>query len=248
MILFYYMNGCGFCDKAKNLLAPQIQSGEVKVLSKDQVPSNVQARGFPLFTNENGTVKHEGLPSSFQELQKKLGGSSGPPMPRPMPGPAPMPRPMPGPAPMPRPMPSHGAENGMILFFYMNGCGHCENMKNMLGDLIASGLVSLLPASQAPQGVQGFPHFESRVTGQSHTGGTSNVKELFDKLGHTQSSRPMPAPSPRPVGPAPSPRPVGPAPSPHSPTPAPKPMPEPMPMPKPSVKAGPNVWWRAGVF
>ena len=68
-ITFYYMEGCGYCRKAKELLSDPIAKGEVIVVSSTKAPPGV--RGFPHFTH--GDKQHSGLPQSTSALYKKLG-------------------------------------------------------------------------------------------------------------------------------------------------------------------------------
>ena len=69
----------------------------------------------------------------------------------------------------------------MIIFYSMKGCGFCTKAKDMLKDEIAQGLVIVKPSSEAPEGINGFPHFTSS-NGGSHTGAPSSKEELFKKL------------------------------------------------------------------
>jgi glutaredoxin len=50
--------------------------------------------------------------------------------------------------------------NNLIKFYSMPGCGFCNKAKELLKDQINSGLVKVLPHTEA-KGVSGFPHFES---------------------------------------------------------------------------------------
>lgn len=68
-IIFYFMNGCGFCDKAKNMFANEISSGDIVVVPSSKAPSGVN--GFPHFSH-NGK-SHSGLPQSKKQLYDKLG-------------------------------------------------------------------------------------------------------------------------------------------------------------------------------
>jgi len=69
-IIFYEMSSCGFCKKAKELLKPQIMSGEIVVKSSNEAPAG-KFRGFPAFTYKDKI--HMGLPKSYNELAEKLG-------------------------------------------------------------------------------------------------------------------------------------------------------------------------------
>ena len=50
----------------------------------------------------------------------------------------------------------------------MSGCHFCTKAKNLLKSAIESGEVELIPASEAPTDVRGFPHFTFKD--QSHSG------------------------------------------------------------------------------
>ena len=76
-----------------------------------------------------------------------------------------------------------------VHFYSMDGCGYCAKAKTMFKDQIASGEMCVLPASQAPPGVTGFPHFVSAVTKQSHTGLPPSLQALMQALGHTEPFR-----------------------------------------------------------
>ena len=70
-VTFYNMNGCGYCMKAKQMFAAEIESGEIIEKSSREAPPGT--RGFPTFT-ANGK-SHSGLPASKAELYSKLGVS-----------------------------------------------------------------------------------------------------------------------------------------------------------------------------
>jgi glutaredoxin len=68
-VTFYSMPGCGFCVKAKQMFAAELASGQMVEKPSSQAPQGT--RGFPTFTANDKT--HSGLPSSKDELYKKLG-------------------------------------------------------------------------------------------------------------------------------------------------------------------------------
>ena len=68
-IIFYKMPGCGWCDKAENLLSSQISSGEIIVKSYKEAPRD--ASGFPYFMY--GNKSFAGCPQSPEHLYEKLG-------------------------------------------------------------------------------------------------------------------------------------------------------------------------------
>lgn len=69
-----------------------------------------------------------------------------------------------------------------IIFFNMNGCGHCARMKKQLDPYIQSGMVELVDAREAGGRFDGFPAFE--YNGKSAVG-AMEVEALFAKLGFT---------------------------------------------------------------
>ena len=70
-INFYFMKGCGFCQKAKEMLQPQIDSGMIVMLSHSDAPTGVS--GFPYFTSRTTKKSHTGAPQDFPSLLKSLG-------------------------------------------------------------------------------------------------------------------------------------------------------------------------------
>jgi hypothetical protein len=69
-INFYYMQGCHYCDKAKDMLIKEINTGDIIVKSSKEAPENVT--GFPFFVNTLTGKSQAGLPSSKDELYKTL--------------------------------------------------------------------------------------------------------------------------------------------------------------------------------
>ena len=65
------MNTCGYCQKAKQMLANEIANNEIVVEPASSAPAGVS--GFPTFIY-NGKM-HSGLPQSKQQLYTKLGYS-----------------------------------------------------------------------------------------------------------------------------------------------------------------------------
>ena len=68
-ITFYFMNGCGFCTKAKEMLATEISNGEISIIPSSQAPKGIN--GFPTFSYKGKT--HSGLPKTKEQLYNKLG-------------------------------------------------------------------------------------------------------------------------------------------------------------------------------
>ena len=112
-IVFFFMPGCGHCEKCKKMFANEISQGLVQLMPHTKAPKHV--RGFPHFIGPSG-VEHSGAPRTKEELMGKLLNGGGMPMPMPMPnggmpnGGMPMPNggmPMPN-GGMPMPMPNGG--------------------------------------------------------------------------------------------------------------------------------------------
>lgn len=74
-IIFFSSDSCGYCQKAKRLLAAEIQSGMITVKGPSEAPQGVG--GFPHFVNAANGKSHTGCPSSAAELMAKLGGGGG---------------------------------------------------------------------------------------------------------------------------------------------------------------------------
>jgi hypothetical protein len=70
MIIFYAMDMCGFCTKAKSELGDEIASGFVVVKGTSDAPAGV--KGFPHFVNSENGKKHSGY-APKAELFKSLG-------------------------------------------------------------------------------------------------------------------------------------------------------------------------------
>lgn len=67
-IIFYTMNGCGYCDKASDLFSQEIRDRCVLRVNAKYAPTNV--KGFPTF--ELNSKLYTGLPDSKNELYKNL--------------------------------------------------------------------------------------------------------------------------------------------------------------------------------
>jgi hypothetical protein len=70
----------------------------------------------------------------------------------------------------------------MIKFYSMDGCGFCQKSKQLFAKEIQSGMMVVVPASKAPKGVRGFPHFVNDANGKQHSGYPGTKKVLFEKL------------------------------------------------------------------
>lgn len=71
----------------------------------------------------------------------------------------------------------------MINFYKMPGCGFCVRAEQMLKSHIDSGVITIVPHTDAQPGISGFPHFDAPSTGKTHTGAPSSANELFSVLG-----------------------------------------------------------------
>jgi glutaredoxin len=74
-IFFYYMKGCGYCEKAMQMLASHISSGMISVKGSNEAPP--RCAGFPHFKSVITGLEKSGLPSSFQSLVTELGHTNG---------------------------------------------------------------------------------------------------------------------------------------------------------------------------
>ena len=70
-IILFSMNGCGFCQKAKQLLKKLIDAGMIEVKDAKDAPKGV--RGFPFFLNTENNEQMTGYPGTIDNLMKKLG-------------------------------------------------------------------------------------------------------------------------------------------------------------------------------
>ena len=75
------MNGCGFCDKAKEMFKNDINSGKMSIQSSKNAQSDMKAAGlraaFPTFKSMKTGKFHQGLPKSKSQLMQSLGHSEG---------------------------------------------------------------------------------------------------------------------------------------------------------------------------
>ena len=70
-IILFSMNGCGFCQKAKQLLKKLIDAGMIQVKDAKDAPKGV--KGFPFFLNTENNKQMTGYPGTIDNLMKKLG-------------------------------------------------------------------------------------------------------------------------------------------------------------------------------
>ena len=151
-VVFYHMEGCGFCEKAKDELVDEIASGKVIIKDSKEAPAGV--RGFPHFVNEdNGKTVTGFKPAAL--LMKELGVVGAGPMPstrRPMPPKPPTPAgmPMPPKPMMPRgsPMPKMG---GMPMAIVFSSCPVVASAKNVRRCLLMKFLKVLSNSCPTPR-------------------------------------------------------------------------------------------------
>ena len=59
------MIGCGFCQKAKELLKNEIKNGKIQIKDSSEAKG---VSGFPHFLNTSNGLSHTGCPSNTSEL------------------------------------------------------------------------------------------------------------------------------------------------------------------------------------
>jgi len=64
----------------------------------------------------------------------------------------------------------------------MPGCGYCRKSKALLQPYIDNNTIIIKSHSEAPQGVNGFPHFVNTINEETHTGYPGSVNNLFNIL------------------------------------------------------------------
>lgn len=85
-------------------------------------------------------------------------------------------------------------KKGVVIFFFMDGCGHCEATRPAWMDLSHSGLplefAEVESAVVSPEfGVQGFPHFhlvDAKGRVKKVDGAKTSKAELANSLGLTK--------------------------------------------------------------
>lgn len=154
MIIFAFMNGCGFCDKAKKHLANEIDQGKVKVVEATEAKKHgMNGNGFPQFKSTITNKTSMGFKDK-DKLMKDLGHSDD----------------------------SKSVDNnGKVKFYHMKGCGFCSRAMDMLKPLIDQGHIEVLSHDKAPANVRGFPHFEGPKG--EHSGLPKSPEELMNKVG-----------------------------------------------------------------
>lgn len=69
----------------------------------------------------------------------------------------------------------------VIIFYAMDGCGHCVNAKKTLAREIANGMIAVRPHTESV-GASGFPAFKSVKTGKMNLGAPTSFQDLLAKL------------------------------------------------------------------
>ncbi len=156
-IVFYNMQGCGFCAKAMKMLEHEIAQGKIIVKPNTEAPAEV--KGFPHFINTDNGKSQSGLPKDKESLFSILQAEGAA-------------------------APSRDAlpPGALIIFYFMENCGHCTASMKLLADHIEMGHVILMPSSKAPLNTRGFPAFQSVATGKMSLGKPSSWEDLLEKL------------------------------------------------------------------
>ena len=158
-IIFYSMGQkCGHCVNAENKTLKK----EIAAGKVKVVPASQAPQGlfagFPAFKSEITGKTSMGAPSSYAELCEKLGHSK------------------------------ENFEGAPLTFYSMKRCGYCQKAKKMFASELASGEMVQKDASDAPDGVRGFPTFKSNKTGKMHSGLPKSKADLLKKLGHSKEN------------------------------------------------------------
>ena len=153
MIIFASMNGCGFCEKAMKELENEIAQGSVKVVDASEAKEHgMNGNGFPQFKSKITGKSTMGFRSK-DKLMNDLGHGDGVGTP---------------------------PSNGKVKFYHMEGCGFCKKAMEMLKELIQRGDIEVVPHTEAPSDVRGFPHFVG--SSGSHSGLPKSPEELMAKV------------------------------------------------------------------
>jgi len=70
-IIMFVMDGCSHCERALQVLSPNIASGQIKTMHHTMAPQG-EFDGYPAFLSKEGK-KSLGCPSNYSELLQKLG-------------------------------------------------------------------------------------------------------------------------------------------------------------------------------
>ena len=165
-IIFASMDGCGFCNKAKEALKSLIASKEVMVVTPEEGKKHgLDGNGYPQFLSKQTGKKSMGF-TDLNKLMDDLGhsnnGDSEP----------------------------SSSKNNKIKFYNMPGCGFCKKAMEMLKEHIDNGTIEVRPHTEANS--QGFPYFENSANGKTHIGLPESAPKLLQKLsGSVENYRPM---------------------------------------------------------
>lgn len=153
MIIFASMDGCGFCEKAKQHLAQEIKAGKVKLVEASEAKEyGLNGTGFPQFKSMLTNKTTMGFKDK-DKLLDDLGHSN---------------------------KEESSSKNQKVKFYHMEGCGFCRKAMVMLKELIEQGDIEVVSHDNAPNGVNGFPHFEGSKG--THTGLPESPEKLMDKV------------------------------------------------------------------
>ena len=147
-VTLYEMQGCHFCQKAIAMFADKIGDQKLVVASATECPKELKPRGFPFFVHEDTNATHTGLPSSWDELMKKLGIDDE----------------------------EQGGEQGgeHVVIWVMDGCPWCTKFKDEMKELIDKQIVKIVQHNDTnlppPKEVTGFPFSMNIHTGSRASG------------------------------------------------------------------------------
>jgi glutaredoxin len=166
-IIFASMDGCGFCNKAKEALKEHIDSNEVMVVTPEEGQKyGLNGNGYPQFLSKKTGKKTMGF-RDLNKLMDDLGHSNN------------------------EDSKPSSSKNNKIIFASMDGCGFCNKAMEMLKELIDNGTIEVRVHTESNS--QFFPHFENSANGATYSGLPNSIQELMQKLGASpvENYRPM---------------------------------------------------------
>jgi glutaredoxin len=78
--------------------------------------------------------------------------------------------------------------NALIIFYTMNGCGHCIEAKKMLSEHIKMGHIIVEEHTESPKSTRGFPAFQSLKSCKIVLGKPKSWEDLLRDLDITMES------------------------------------------------------------
>jgi glutaredoxin len=153
MIIFATIDGCVFCEKAKQHLAQEIKEGAVKMVDASEAKEyGLNGGGFPQFKSMLTNKTSMGFKDKAK-LMNDLGYEG---------------------------KEEITSNKEGVKFYHMEGCGFCRKAMDMLKELIDQGKIEVVSHNNAPQDVKGFPHFEGPEG--THTGLPESPEKLMNKI------------------------------------------------------------------